>query len=248
MNLVGWIFWVSVGYTVLSIPFICIVMFMGWGVLKPYLKSRMRKAPLILIERSDGQCGFITGKYSEGTLDTDKYGSFFVIPKAFKRFYGTVLARAYERVGHTPEDEFTEASGRLYAAGIPSYNSAKKMLPRLLDKLRRKKFDKRKTADVEEKRRLEQAVDDISLIFNYFKFKLNPSQINEKITNAVRRRQKKDSRNLMMALGLVAVVIMAICVGGMILYKQMQCADCNSVLQTGLKACQVAKAAASSVV
>ena len=184
---------------------------------KTIVKSRLKRTPLILLWKKGKMAEFITGKVMGGTLDHPKYGTFLFRPEDMVIFNKTTLSQAYEEVGHTVSLEFLQTIKRLRESGIMDIEQAEALEEKIKKQLAddEEKTDKEKMT-TEDNTFLTKTLDSIHYITDYFKYALNPTHINEKVSNEVRLAQgltKKD--NSLMWGGILAAVLIA---GGIAIY------------------------------
>lgn len=105
---------VTVGYAFLSMGavfggFLFLIAIKTPGLI--FLKSFLYGKPILVISRKDGQYEYVLGNYSQGTVNSRKYGRYFVNPDAIKRDKksGAVIIHLIDSIGTALTEPFVKA-------------------------------------------------------------------------------------------------------------------------------------------
>lgn len=220
MSTVAWIVTPLFGITLFILMMLLAV---GGKNLRTLFMANLKKTPILLMYTKGKQALLLTGKERGGTLDTE-IGPFILNPNALTNFGATTIGLAYEEVGHTPTFEFLNATAELKEEGIKDYDEAME----LEDVLSGIKHEEEQKANPNEEKveKLDKTLNNIYYIKDYFKYALNPSHINEKISNELQERLGDRKRNMMMWGVIIIGIIMAATIAYVIISK-MSGAACN---------------------
>ena len=242
MSIAVIIFYILCILTPLLIAAIGFILFMGRGVLGATMKARMHGAPLLIKYRNDNRAGFVTGKYSANMVNTPK-GRYIATKGSMIPFYNMRLGICTERSGASLPIKLLEKIRKLVKQGIRSYDEAIKAAPEIkkeIDALEKK--DKRKAEVKDRLYFLNDLWASIGEVNNFFKYSLNPSLVNEHISNELEKKRGKQNINVIMWLvglaGFVGVL-------GFIIWLLTgqgcpQCPDCTGAVNAALNSCKTA--------
>jgi len=228
------------------------VLFMGRGFLGAVIKARMGSKQLFLKFTVNGRLKLEHGKYQSGMLKVSN-GVITATPKSMKPIENLQLGFVFERVGATIPLDLIKATDDLQEAGINSLheaNMAKAMIEKELENV--KKGDRRKKETKQVELELSNMLDNIVKINNFFQYSLNPSQMDEHISNEVNKKVKKQNTNIIMWGIVLAGIIGMVIIGIFVLGGKgcPTCHDCSSLVDAALNTCKTVSAsdAARSII
>lgn len=217
------ILWIVTPLFGITLFVLMMILAIGGKNLRTVFIANLRKSPTLLMYTKGKQALLVTGKKKGGTLDTE-FGPIFLNPDALTNFGSTTIGLAYEEIANTIPIGFIKAASELKEEGIKDYDEAIS----LEEMLAKNKFEEEQKPDPDDKkvRQLNKTLKNIYYIKDYFKYFLNPSHVNEKISNELQERLGERKTD-MMKWGIVMIgIIMAGAIAYVIISK-MSGAACN---------------------